>query len=422
MKAFVTDGDERSALAITRSLGRRGVSVLVGGEQPASLASSSRYCVRHVTYPSPYRHPEAFRRFLLAFVQREKVDVVVPVTDVTTHAVSRNQHELRNHTSVAAPPFEAFDEVSNKWSLVQRAERCGIPVPRTHFVDSVGTLKGMLDRVRYPAVVKPVRSRILSARGWLPATVTYARSATDLLRIYHETEYLASFPSLIQERVIGPGMGLFALFDSGRLVTAFAHRRLREKPPSGGVSVMRESIPLDEELTEQAVRMLAPLGWHGVAMMEYKQDCRKGQRLLMEVNGRFWGSLQLAIDAGVDFPYLSCQLAIGQQPDIPPPYRVGVKSRWLLGDLDHLLLRMRHSDRDLHLPDDAPSKARALVDFLKFVEPGLHYEVVDRDDVRPFLYEVRQYVKDLIQNRGSNARGISNNANQTDPVVEGSGT
>jgi predicted ATP-grasp superfamily ATP-dependent carboligase len=295
-----------------------------------------------------------------------------------------------------APPFEAFDDVSNKWNLVQRAERCGIPVPRTHFVDSVGTLKGMLDRMRYPAVVKPVRSRILTARGWLPASVHYARSATDLLRIYRETEYLASFPSLIQERIVGPGMGLFALFDNGRLVTAFAHRRLREKPPSGGVSVMRESIPLDRELTEHAIQMLAPLGWHGVAMMEYKQDCRTGRRFLMEVNGRFWGSLQLAIDAGIDFPYLSCQLAIGHPSDVPETYRVGVKSRWLLGDLDHLLLRMRYSDADLHLPDVAPSKARALLDFLTFVEPGVHYEVEDRDDVRPFLHEVRQYLKDLL--------------------------
>ena len=57
MTAFVTDGDQRPALAITRSLGQRGVSVLVGAEQPVSLASASKYCVRHVTYPSPYRHP-----------------------------------------------------------------------------------------------------------------------------------------------------------------------------------------------------------------------------------------------------------------------------------------------------------------------------------------------------------------------------
>ncbi len=60
LTAFVTDGDQRPALAITRSLGRRGVAVVVGSERPHSLASASKYCARHVTYPSPIRHPGAF--------------------------------------------------------------------------------------------------------------------------------------------------------------------------------------------------------------------------------------------------------------------------------------------------------------------------------------------------------------------------
>src|SRR5207247_3659195 len=120
--------------------------------------------------------------------------------------------------------------------------------------------------------------------------------------------------------------------------------------------------------------------------------------------------------------YLICQLATGQPPDVALTYRVGVKSRWLLGDLDHLLLRMRYSNRDLDLPDCAPSKTRTLLDFLKFTQPGLRYEVVNRDDFRPFLYELRKYAKDLIHSRGSDARRISNPTNHTNPVVEGSGT
>src|SRR5205823_2531443 len=135
---------------------------------------------------------------------------------------------------------------------------------------------------------------------------------------------------------------------------------LREKPPSGGVSVLRESVPVDPIVRDQAIRLLGPLGWHGVAMLEYKQDRRTGTPYLMEVNGRFWGSLQLAVDAGVDFAYLAWQLALGHRPEIAPSYRVGVKSRWLLGDLDHLLTRLGTRDRDLQLPDLASSKLRTL--------------------------------------------------------------
>src|SRR5438093_1727026 len=406
MKAFVTDGDQRPALAITRSLGRRGVSVLVGEERPISLASSSKYCIRHVTYPSPHRHSEAFARFLRDFVERERVDVVIPVTDVTTYSTILNQDALRHHSAIAVPPFEAFDLVANKWSLLQRATGCGIRIPRTHFVDGVAGLKEVVDRVEYPAVVKPVRSRIPTDLGWLPATVHYAESECDLWRLYEETQYLASYPSLIQERIVGPGAGIFVVFNRGHLLAAFAHRRLREKPPSGGVSVLRESVPLDPRLRDDAIHMLGPLGWHGVAMMEYKQDRRTGRPFLMEVNGRFWGSLQLALDAGVDFPYLLYQLALGHRLEVPPAYRVGVKSRWLLGDLDHLLLRLFSSDADLHLPDAAPSKLRTLLDFLKFAGPGLHYEVVSGDDPRPFFYELWQYMRALPASATQHGRGL----------------
>ena len=393
LTAFVTDGDERPALAITRSLGRRGVSVLVGGERAGSLASSSTYCVGHVTYPSPYRHPEAFERFLLDFVRRERVDVLMPVTDVTTYSIARQRDALQQHCAIAAPRFAAFDFVTNKWSLLQRAARCGIPIPLTHFVDGAAALRALLDRIEYPAVVKPARSRILTDQGWLPTRVHYAQSESDLVGLYRENGYLASYPSLIQERVSGPGIGVFALCDRGRLLATFGHRRLREKPPSGGASVLSESVAVDPELRGHATRLLGSVGWHGVAMLEYKQDRRTGRSFLMEVNGRFWGSLQLAVDAGVDFPYLSAQLALGQPLDAPPAYEVGVRSRWLLGDLDHLYLRLFHSDRDL--PEWAPSRLRALVDFLEPGSPTERSEMLRLDDPSPMFYELGQYLKEL---------------------------
>src|SRR4051794_17613943 len=111
MHVFVTDGNQRPALAITRSLGRRGISVVVGEEHPTSLAGSSRYCTGRVLYPSPYQDPEAFERFVAKLVVRERFDVVVPVTDVTTHAVAKNQAALRPHAALAVPPYDAFERL-----------------------------------------------------------------------------------------------------------------------------------------------------------------------------------------------------------------------------------------------------------------------------------------------------------------------
>jgi protein-tyrosine-phosphatase len=56
----------------------------------------------------------------------------------------------------------------------------------------------------------------------------------------------------------------------------------------------------------------------------------------MEVNGRYWGSLPLAVHAGVDFPYWHWQVIHGQTPDVSFPYRIGLRARWLCGDFQRL--------------------------------------------------------------------------------------
>ena len=394
MRVFITDGNQRPALAIARSLGRRGLTVLVGEQTPRSLASSSKYCHGHFTYPSPEHEPKAFERFLLALARRGDVDVIVPVTDVAMHAVAANQDALKHYCDVACPPFAAFGAASDKWALLQRARACGVPVPQTLYVRRAAELRDVAGVLTYPVVAKSTRSRLSGAAGWIRTGVHYAASRDELERLFADVEYLRDHPSLIQQRIVGPGVAIFGLFDRGELLTAFAHRRLREKPPSGGASVLSESVAVDPRLRDYAVRLLGPLGWHGVAMLEFKQDAETGTPYLMEINGRFWGSLELAIAAGVDFPHLSVELAAGRRPEAPAEYRVGVKNRWLLGDLDCLLLRLAHSSHHLRLPDSAPSRLRSVLEFLEFSAPDLHYEIVSADDPGPFAFELRQYFRD----------------------------
>jgi predicted ATP-grasp superfamily ATP-dependent carboligase len=392
---FVTDGNERPALAIVRSLGRAGATVIVGETRPDSLAAASKYAARTVPYPSPALEPLAFERFLVGFVEREHVDVLVPVTDLTTYAAARCAATLRRRCAMATPPFEAFDAIADKATLVDLAVRNGIRVPRTLFVQGSHALPQVIEAVRYPAVIKPARSRLWIDGQWIAAAVHYAEDESALRRLYAANEYLTRCPSLIQERIVGPGVGVFVLFDRGRVVAEFAHRRLRERPPSGGASVLRESIAVPAELRSHARRLLCPLCWHGVAMLEYKHDAARNEFMLMEVNGRFWGSLQLAIDAGIDFPRLACDLALGRTPATLPRYSAGVKSRWILGDLDHLLLRLARSTAGLKLPPGAPSRMRVVGEFLRFIEPQLHYEVISRDDPAPFRRELRAYLGEL---------------------------
>ena len=203
----------------------------------------------------------------------------------------------------------------------------------------------------------------------------------------------AAFPLLIQQRVTGPGCGVFLLRWDDVTVASFAHRRLREKPPSGGVSVYAEAVELDAELMAQSERLLHALNWRGVAMVEYKLDAVTGTPYLMEINGRFWGSLQLAIDAGVDFPQLLVRCALGQC--VPPKsgYRVGTRGRWWWGEVDHVLARLRRTDAELALPPGAPSRGSIVADLLTRWRPAERDAVFRFDDPMPFLTESARWFR-----------------------------
>jgi predicted ATP-grasp superfamily ATP-dependent carboligase len=276
---------------------------------------------------------------------------------------------------------------------MKQAVREGVSIPDTIFVPD-GDVDQVLGGINaFPVVVKPGCSLVREGRQWKKTSVCYADSREELQRLYRDKSYLRS-PSLIQQRVIGEGQGLFVLMQEGVPLGMFAHRRLRERPPSGGVSVLRESIALPNPMVEATLKLLQRVKWHGVAMVEFKVDAGNSKPLLMEINGRFWGSLQLAIDAGVNFPFLLLNMAMGKSETLPENgYRVGVKSRWLLGDLDQLVMRLTKSDRALNLPPGAPSKLRSLVSFCRFFERDLFYEVEDLDDCGPSFLEILRYVR-----------------------------
>lgn len=385
MNILITDGDNRASLALTRALGARH-RVIVGGARHPSLASVSRFCHAGFSYPSPARHEESFLGALEEVVRARKVDLLIPVTDITTFLVAEQRHRFEPACRVPLPPLQTLRLAADKAAMVRMAGELSVPVPASAYVAHRGDAPPSFGRALFPLVVKPARSRVRTADGWVSTSVTYARDPADLAAKLARLP-AESYPVLLQERVPGEGMGIFACYDRGRCIALFSHRRLREKPPSGGVSVLRESAALDPDASRYATQLLDRLGWHGVAMVEFKRDARNGAPRLMEINGRFWGSLQLAIDAGVDFPGMLLDIGNGDARPLTASYRVGVRSRWLWGDFDALLMLLFKREEREKLPEGQRSRLRALGRFLDFFDPNTRLEILRRDDLRPWLLE-----------------------------------
>ncbi len=400
VRILITDGEQRSSLAAVRSLGRAGHHVTVCSHLARPLAGASRYCRGAHQVPNAAMDEDGFVAAVRDLVDSGDVDFLLPMTDRSMPLLMGLTGHL-GEARVLAPDPAAYEALTDKVHLVDLARALGVPVPRSFLaaraedVVQGGRLapdfQAFLDDVSLPVILKPGHS-VVVGEG--------AEERFGVREILSEEEFEAAvsaypaqaYPLMIQQRISGPGLGAFVLSDRGRLVAAFGHRRIREKPPWGGVSVYRESVALREDLREYAAQLLSRVGWSGVAMIEFKEDASTGTPYLMEVNGRFWGSLQLAVDAGVDFPRLLLDEASGAGVrDIAEP-RTGIRSRWLLGDLDHLIAVLR-APRDIRMEHpEIPGKVQAIMRFLVPWRPGDRLEVLRLTDPGPFLREAAQWL------------------------------
>lgn len=387
---LVLDARQRSALAVTRSLGSLPDVVVTTADSAAvTLAGASKFSSACLHSPSSEFEPEKYLDWLEGQLAMQHYDLVLPVTEITSQLLLMNQQRFLR-LPLPFADFQTVMSLADKGRLVALAEDNAIRCPRSRWFASAEELD--VGAQTFPVVLKPCLSKIYMGQSWVATRVRVLYSKQELIDELEESSYLHSSPFMLQEFVPGYGAGIFCLYDQGKPQVFFAHRRLREKPPEGGVSVLSESIAVDPELKSYAEKLLTAVKWHGVAMVEFR-IAPGGKAYLMEINTRFWGSLQLAIDAGVDFPRLlwSAELARmgrGEPLSVTRNYRIGQRLRWLLGDVDSLYLYLKGSY----------SWAQKLQRIIQFVTPCLRHsrhEVNRWGDLGPARHELLLYLKQL---------------------------
>jgi predicted ATP-grasp superfamily ATP-dependent carboligase len=344
VRVLVTDAEYRLTLGAIRSVGRRAEVVALGAHRRA-LGFFSRYAHESVVGPAPDEE-ERFLDFLQDTVEHRRIDAILAIGQSSTRALSKHAERFAGRVGLVVPGWDAMQVADSKRLTVELARQLGVRTPTTY--ESVDAVP------RFPVVAK----RVVGS-----GEVRYLNERAELGQ-------LATPGWLLQEYVPGEGRGLFALFDRGEERAVFMHRRLREYPVTGGASTAAESIE-DPELRELGLRLLRALRWHGVAMVEFKHDSRDGGYTLMEINPKFWGSLDLAIAAGVDFPWLAVRLAMGDEVGPVPTYAVGLRFQWIFSDLLHAAARprdlpavlsdLRRARREVDRRDLKPSLVEALL-------------------------------------------------------------
>lgn len=390
LKTAVIGTDSPIGLAIVRELGERGVPVHAVGKRLDSIGGKSKFA-QHFTH-----WPEGpLAAWLPEFVAHRDIGAIMAVSEQTLVELAAMRGTIPD-CMVIAPEPDKLALVLDKTATLTAARKIGIDVPDSWQPDASQNHREHAGNLTYPVAVKwsdPVAiANQLEAAGLPLEKVEYADQPEALLAILHKYNRLGVWP-MAQEYVGGYGFGQMLHMDQGVATLKFQHQRLREWPPSGGVSTYCIAVRLADHGPQMALseQLLRSIGWEGPAMVEYRFDPATGRYVLMEINGRFWGSMPLAYHCGAKFAWETWRCAVGHAAE-PVPDLNRRSARYLVPDSKHLLKQMRNSGLNIR------QKLELLGSFtLQFLNPSARYYVWSWNDPRPFLSDIWSIIRKTVR-------------------------
>lgn len=362
---FLPDAISPRTLSICRSLGSKGIHITCADETAFNLAFFSRYCRARTIYPSPLHVPQDFVAYLLEYLAHHPQDCLIPVKEESLDAILAHREEFEQFTRLPFPPNSVFQICRDKNRTMELARQLGIPHPRTVIPENLSQVEEMAQSLCFPLVIKPRMS--CSGLG-----IIHIQKRADLLSAYQKVHEQYPFPMLQEEIPAGEKFDVACLLDeNSRPLATFAQKEIRSFPIQDGASTLQESV-WRPDLVELTLQFLQKAGWSGIAEAEFMVDPRDGLPKLLEVNPRFWGSLQLSIQSGVDFPYLLYEWGCGRHVEPVQHYRVGQYCRQLLPyDLMHFVAN--------------PERFRMQPSFFNFFDPNCGHNLFAPNDLGPML-------------------------------------
>jgi len=339
-RVLVMGCDNRSFLAVIRSLGRDGLKVHVAGAPLDASALQSRFIVSVHHLPD---YGDDNKQWLSAFtslLEQYKFDLVIPCNDQSIIPLQSCRSFLKRfEDQLYLLDQNCYAVTNDKQKTWELARKLGIPVPRQMTVSTIEELQSAIEQFGFPLALKP-RSSFSESSLDHKQLVELVTCANELERLKLSMQDRRRRLHLVQEFCPGIGVGVEVLCRDGEILTAFQHERVHE-PSGGGGSTYRKSVRLDPELIFATSKLMAALRYTGVCMVEFRYDRGSRKWVLLEMNGRFWGSLPLAIAAGVDFPlYLYEALCLGRSA-FPQHYKVNIFCRNSSADLAWLARSLR---------------------------------------------------------------------------------
>lgn len=358
-KVLVLDCITRKGLTVARALGKEGIEVHCLSHKAINPARFSKYTKKFYLSPNPENKYE-FRKFLVNLLEKNNYSCIIPLEEDTIKSLYLIRNQISKLTSYKIVQENTFDIANDKWKTLCLAQKLNIPCPESYCPKTEKELEGIVKKLGFPLIIKPRQSS--GSRG-----LKKVNNISELKKQYSIISKDYKFP-IIQECIDKKGQGILSgfIFRDGEVVADFTYERIREYPVNGGPGTMWVSVE-NRQVRQYGEKLLEKLNWEGVAMVEFKFDYKRKGPVLMEINPRFWGSLALAVKAGVNFPYIYYLLSKNKKI-VKQKYKTGIKCRWLIpGDLMHFISN--------------PARFKLKPSFFNFFDKNTYYDEFSFSDI-----------------------------------------
>ena len=360
----------RVGYTILRSLSEKGLKVWIADTSHKNICSMSKFCAGNFTYPDPFTDEGGFIQCLKYKINELKPRVLMPTHDESV-IIMRHRDEFPKDLIIPYESEALLLNLANKAWATDKASEAGVPVPEVY--KSVDEVK------KYPVVYKTVIGN--SAKG-----VYFPKNEDELLKLqslYKEGE------TLLEEWIGGADYSVDCVRWDGFWHSSVYHA-LVTKTDGGGTTTQREIVSVPE-LDMYAKKLLDSVDFHGVCGIDFRYDPLSGRIAFIEVNARFTGGLATPVAAGFDIPWIIYKLATEGKFEDSCDARIGVKTKWILGDVITFVGRLLKFN--FHKEE------------LKQVMTFRGYDAFDdfrKDDKRAILGEFLYYFNKLVKNRKLN--------------------
>ena len=307
-KILLTDGNYKHTWAAARAIASSGYIVdVIGGNR--SISSKSKHVRKNVFNINTLSNNNLNK--FLEIIKKEQYNIVLGIGASSIKFLSDNREQISKYVKLLLPPKQSLAICLDKIQTMKFASAHNICIPKTYLFKSMKDVNYLKKVGNFPIIIKSADE----VDKKIPTL--YISSREDLDENLIEKIFALNSSFIAQERIFGGAEAFFAIYKNGLLIDYMMHERMRESPITGGPSTKARSI-YKQDLYTFGKLALDKLKWNGVAMVEFKRDTL-GQLHLLEINPKFWGSLDLALATGVNFPTLAVKIAAGKNvtPKIP---------------------------------------------------------------------------------------------------------